>query len=674
MALCIPKDIARTLKQAIENGEISVDLLKQMSSTERANVFKKYLGEELGKKMNVGFEQRLTSKAKDILKNYIERELTRIPQTSRKVLLNRLQKMENLLNPAEGQPFLDELVAHKLGIRVTADEAKTLMNLADEARKAKEAIPPEVIEKGLRGTDAQMKYGYAEVALVDYMSDVQRLRGNRNWADIKEQKTLAKKWEQFARHTYNTMMDGVGALKGIVASFDNSFFGRQGIRVLFNKPDIWAKNFTKSWSDLGETLKTAGFKPVSGNDGVRLWGERNATAYDRMRAEILSRPNALNGTYDRASNGFGLRLGTEEQYPVNMGEKLPVFGRLYKASEVAFNGAALRMRADLADAMIANFKHQGLDITDKELMDELGRFVSSMTGRGDLGRFETAAGELGSIMFSMRFLKSQLDTFNALPKYVMQPSNPVRKAAARATMQTLFGWAGLLGTAHMLGIADLDPRSDKFGTIRIGSYAFDITGGHASMIRLVAKLITGERYDPRTGTFRSVESFGTSRDDLVWDYFTGKLAPVPAMIRDMLRGEHFGGEEISSTSIARNLLVPISIENGFDVFSKKDFSEAFLVVLAEGLGFSPTDFRYNPTGKGWKELKNTDKKLYNQATGELWNKIYPEIQKARNSSYYQKLDKEEQTKFMERLESRIKEQVINQSKYRKAIESKQLDQ
>ncbi len=669
MSDCIPKEIAQTLKQAIENGEVSINSLKKMPSAKRADVFKKYLGEKFGKKMNIGFEQRINSKTKDILEKYIERELTRIPQASRKVLLNRLSKMDNLINPEQGKPFLNELVSHKLGVQVTEEEAKTLMALASEARKAKEAIPQEIIDKGLRGTPEQMRYGYSEVAVVDYMSDIQRLRGKSSWGDITEQKTLSKKWEQFSRERFNTMVDGIGALKGIVASLDNSFFGRQGIKMLANNPTIWAKGFAKSWSDIGETLIKGGFKPVSGKTGIRLWGERNAVAYDRIRAEILSRPNALNGNYDRASNGFGLRLGTEEQFPINLGEKIPVLGRIYKASEVAFNGAALRMRADLADAMIAGFKKNGVDVTDKEIMNELGRFVSSMTGRGDLGKFESAAGDLGSIMFSARFFKSQIDTFTALPKLIMQPSNPVRRAYGLAVVRLIGMWAGVLGTAHMLGLADLNPKSDKFGTIRIGNSTFDLTGGHASMIKLITRLIGGKRYDPKTGTYRSVDSFGSSRDALIWDFLSGKFAPAPSMLRDLIKGEHFGGQKITGLSVAKNLLVPITFTSGLEAMQSKDMSEAFIIILAEALGYSTSDFKYNPIGTGWKELRNSNKEVYNQATNELWNTIYPEIVKARNSSAYQKLSEEEKTKFMEKLEKRIKEKVINQFQYQEIIKT-----
>lgn len=666
---CIDIKVADKLRQAIENGDVSIDSIKKMESKDRGDLFREYLGEKMGTKMNIGFEQRMNSEAKDILKKYIERELTRVPATSRKVLLNRLSKMENLINQEEGRPFLNELVSHKLGVQVTEDEAKTLINLANVAKKAKDKIPAEIISKGLKGTDEQLEYGYAEVAVIDYMSDIQRTRAGRNWSDITAQKTMSKKWEQFARTNYNIIVDGIGALKGIVASLDNSFFGRQGIKMLAYKPEIWVKNFIKSWFDLGESLLKSGYKPVSGETGVRLWGERNAVAFDRMRAEILSRPNALNGTYDRAANGFGLRLGTEEDFPINLGEKIPLFGRVYKASEVAFNGAALRMRADLADAMIETFKKNKVDITDKEIIDELGRFVSSMTGRGDLRKFESAAGPLGTIMFSARFFKSQIDSFTALPKFLMQPTNPVRQQYAQAMARTIAMWGVILGLGQYFGIADVNPKSDKFGTLKLGNSTFDITGGHASMTKLLARLFTGERIDPKTGVTKSVDTFGSDRDALVWSFLSGKFAPFPALVRDMIKGEHFGGEEINGASIAKQLFVPITLTSAFEAGATKDLSEAFLVIMAEGLGFSTADFKYNPIGAGWKELRNGDKTLYNQATNELWQSIYPEIVKARSSASYQKLSEEEKTKFMEKLERRMKERIINQSKYQKVIDA-----
>lgn len=104
-----------------------------------------------------------------------------------------------------------------------------------------------------------------------------------------------------------------------------------------------------------------------------------------------------------------------------------------------------------------------------------------------------------------------------------------------------------------------------------------------------------------------------------------------------------------------------------EAVASKDLSEAMIVIMAEFLGYSTADFKYNPIGSGWKELRNGDKALYNQATKELWQEIYPEIQKARSSSSYQKLTEEEKVKFMEKLEKRMKDKVINQSKYQNVI-------
>jgi hypothetical protein len=43
MSVCIPKEVAQTLKTAISNGEVSLKKLSQMSTEARREVFEKYL-------------------------------------------------------------------------------------------------------------------------------------------------------------------------------------------------------------------------------------------------------------------------------------------------------------------------------------------------------------------------------------------------------------------------------------------------------------------------------------------------------------------------------------------------------------------------------------------------------------------------------------------------------
>jgi hypothetical protein len=180
-----------------------------------------------------------------------------------------------------------------------------------------------------------------------------------------------KEWLTSPTEMFNTI---AGTAKSALSSFDNSFFGRQGIKMFFSQPDIWAKDFAKSWGDIGrELVKT----------------KSSVEPMDIIKADIYSRENAINGKYDTA--GIDLGLSTEEAFPSPLPGKLPILGRLFNASETAFNGAALRMRADYGDRILKKAEEFGIDTSDKDQSQGLGKLINAMTGRGYIGKVQRSA-------------------------------------------------------------------------------------------------------------------------------------------------------------------------------------------------------------------------------------------------------------------------------------------
>src|SRR3990167_11156069 len=131
-----------------------------------------------------------------------------------------------------------------------------------------------------------------------------------------------KEWVKKPSAWFDTL---AGTTKSTAASLDNSFVGRQGIKILYTHPTIWTRAFLKTWSDIG--------KELLGKDSIQA-----------IKADIVSRPNALNGKYEAGKYDLGIKA--EEAFPTSLPSKIPILGRLYRASEAAYNGAALRMRAD----------------------------------------------------------------------------------------------------------------------------------------------------------------------------------------------------------------------------------------------------------------------------------------------------------------------------------------
>lgn len=85
--------------------------------------------------------------------------------------------------------------------------------------------------------------------------------------------------------------------------------------------------------------------------------DKNISKGDLIRADICSRPNAMNGKYKLCN--IGLELEDTR-------------------SKDVFFLETLQVRADSADKMIAEAESQGKDATDSEVMRELGKEINAL--------------------------------------------------------------------------------------------------------------------------------------------------------------------------------------------------------------------------------------------------------------------------------------------------------
>jgi len=145
--VCIPLEQAQILKQAIRDGSPigKIDQLYGMTSKERKAEFNKHLPKEMASFINTGFEQAMISNQKTALKNWVMRTFNpeQIKTGHQKSALEKIEKLdsEGLLTPENADSFLEDLVADRLGITVTGEQAKTISDMSKSlTEKAK--LPP----------------------------------------------------------------------------------------------------------------------------------------------------------------------------------------------------------------------------------------------------------------------------------------------------------------------------------------------------------------------------------------------------------------------------------------------------------------------------------------------------------------------------------------------------
>lgn len=143
MAFCLTKEVADRLKKLAINGEIDIQALYDMkSSGERRAFFEKWVDTETAKGVNAGFEKAMVSNQQTALRDWAKRTFGGGEKIKgrRKDVLNKIDSLNDLgvLTPANEDAFLSDFVATELGITVTAQEASTIAEKADNIQKIAE--------------------------------------------------------------------------------------------------------------------------------------------------------------------------------------------------------------------------------------------------------------------------------------------------------------------------------------------------------------------------------------------------------------------------------------------------------------------------------------------------------------------------------------------------------
>lgn len=317
------------------------------------------------------------------------------------------------------------------------------------------------------------------------------------------------------------LIDLMALAKSLIASVDLSAPFRQGIVYSVTEPKIFAKVF----KDM--------FKFAFSEKNYQNW--LNETKEDPRFDEYTSRYKL------HISDQTGKMSAREEQFMSKFFgafKKIPVYGQLLTGSERAYAGFINKLRWDVFQKYVEEVESMGLTKEEADVeLKALAKFVNTATGRGELGMLSSAAVPLNSLLFSPKLVSSRLRPFMFPFLYSKMPKVARRKEAV--TYLKFFG--SIITTMVLLSFLmdedkdegiELDPRSSDFLKIRFQDYRVDPFGGYQQAIVAIAKLFGGVK-STKTGEVKnfSDEGFGQqTREDIIENYFTNKLAPVPATI------------------------------------------------------------------------------------------------------------------------------------------------
>jgi hypothetical protein len=366
-----------------------------------------------------------------------------------------------------------------------------------------------------------------------------------------------------------------GGLKTAKASMDASFALRQGFVTLITKPQIWADNFAHSFNAWKLELR--------GIDGAAP-----------VKAEVFSRRNAVNGNYRKL--GVDIGIDTEEAMPESWPTKIPLLGRLYKASMSAYNTALMRMRADLADRFIADAESMGV----KNLKESgLGVLINSMTGRGRVPMTKGASDTVNATIFSIRYFKAQIDTLTAGATDPKIRGTPAQKVAAMNLLRIIATVGGVLGIAKLLDddSVSFEPRSAKFGRIyvpvgnkRIG---IDVTAGFRSLIILASRLTPTMRngrwglwWVSSKGKYSNMwdKRYGSMEpSDFLVNFMEGKASPFARAGLNLYKQQRWDREKPTLKTELFDLFSPISLTNATETAKEAGGENLIAALILSGL-------------------------------------------------------------------------------------------
>ena len=336
-------------------------------------------------------------------------------------------------------------------------------------------------------------------------------------------------------------LDLLGVTRASMTTGDLSALLRQGLFTLPTHP-------IKFFQNAGKSLKFFA----------------SPKAFEQSQLEIIKRPTyqaMIESKLPLTNIGYDLST-REEKFMSTIAEKIPLWGRVIKASNRAYSGFLNRMRADIFDQLHQEVIKQGVTgINRTQALQSISNVVGTLTGRGDLpksiGKFATI---LNQVFFSPRLMASRINMLN--PVYYIKQHPIARKELLKSMFGTTATILSVLGMAKLNGAeVGTDPRSADFSKIKVGNTRYEITGGVSPYIRLIAQMITGKLVSSTTGeTMTLGEGYRPlTRTEIVGRFLETKESPNITFITSLLRGENMIGEKFDVKSELAQRFIPMML-------------------------------------------------------------------------------------------------------------------
>jgi hypothetical protein len=616
MTFCLLPEKVDQFKKALRDREIDPAKLATLGSLERRALLEKFVGPENSQQVNALFESKLLIKNQQAGMISWARKVSGMSPQAKRDLVTKIEKLDRVLDPKEGEQFLNDLASTKLGADVTQEEAQKITELSRKISDLRDKVTDK---------KSRIEYGNAILDLHDYTE------------------SITKKPMSLVGNIVNV----ANLPRSLMSSLDFSAPFRQGFGMV-GHPKEFAKAF-------GSMFKYAASKG----------------AYKDLMADIVTRD-----TYDLMKSG-GLRITKldnklsqrEEAFMSSLVDKVPGMA----ASERAYTGFLNKIRADVFDKMIARAEANGENITKgSQVIKDIASVTNDFTGSGNLGkndRYSGAVPLLNTVFFSPRKMAATINIFNPVNYAKLSPT---ARGFAIRNLVSMLGFSALVLTLAKASGAkvETDPNSSDFGKAVIGDTHIDVTGGNANYVVLLSRLISGktkssisEITSDLNGNYAS-----STRADVLTRYIRNKLSPTASFIADFLYGKDSLGNAFNAKTEALSRVIPLTIQ-GMIEGNKNDPSNnvfgSILSTFGAGVQTYGTGTDWNTsTGKELTQFKQKVGDSKFKEANDKYNQEYDKWLKAtlKNPKYIN-LSDEDKGKVLTTKKADIKEKIFKEYRF-----------
>ena len=369
------------------------------------------------------------------------------------------------------------------------------------------------------------------------------------------------------------------AVTGFLSSWDNSFIGRQGWKMLAKDPRAWGGMVKQSFRAMF-------------SEGV---------AY-MIDAEIRDHPGfplARRSKVEMTELEANAPLSKAEEpamYMRSLGRVIPGLPHLTRPFDRAFTIAGNYVRHD---AFYRMNEHMGDKWTDVDYLN-YGKDLNIWSGRGDLGRLARFQPEIGALLISGRKVAADLQFF-------LTPFRGTRATKVDNIKSIVRGVAALYAFGLLVNTrtkqhgwtVNLDPEDYKkdYLQLRKGNTRIDLTGGSAQVLRVFGRTAEIAYGRSRWG---GDEAKGYGQPG-VWDptkrYLGYKVSPGVRALWSLWTKQDWKGDPTTDKQIALELVTPWNVSDMIEAWQTDGAGMGVTAGIAGFLGLSARSYQEKPKKK-----------------------------------------------------------------------------